>query len=100
MIALERDNMKRFKPKSGDRVYLYYDGKLGREVEGVITRSSGFWVDVAFSPWAGDGERVSIRAVRRSPEHFGGYLRGAGEAGIMRMLGGKGDYYSVSAFGA
>lgn len=86
-----------FEPRKGDSVSLYYDGKMGRRVDGVVTRRMGFCAEIEFVPRLSEtGEKVKIIVKRNSPESFGGFLRGDGEMGIMRALGCSGDYYRAS----
>ena len=86
---------KRFEPKVGDKVSVCYDGKRGRDTDGVVFKRRGFVVQVEFIPWAGNGKKKHRNwFVRTYPTAFGGYLRG--EDSLMRLLvGTPGDWYSV-----
>lgn len=96
-----------FNPKIGDKVSLYYDGKGGRKVTGIVMNANDNSLDVKFIPWASDNKNeVTIHVEKKrycdyknvNREFFCGHLTGDGEHGIMRMLGCEGDYYSVGEF--
>jgi hypothetical protein len=91
----------KWKPKENDIVYLYYDGKRGRRVEGKVLKIKGFMIQVEFIPYASDNKEKVINWFPRcyknkyEDNRFAGYLKGEGEGGIMKWLGLPGDYYSV-----
>ena len=69
--------MKKFNPKKNDIVYVCYDGKLGRKVEGVVLINRGFAIKVRFKLWV-EKEIVEQWFVRVSDEAYGAYVRQEG----------------------
>jgi hypothetical protein len=94
--------MTKWTPKKDDTVYLYYDGKRGRRIEGKVLNIKGFLIQVEFIPYCSDNEEKVTnwfpRLIANKSEdgnRYGGYLKGEGEGGIMKWLGLPGDWYSV-----
>jgi hypothetical protein len=94
--------------KKGEKVAVCYDAKWSRAVEGIVLTEGEKQFTIQFKPWANDEAgfiRLTVRKYktlicREYPklgynEGYGGYLKGNGELGIIRMLGGNGDWYSV-----
>ena len=87
--------MKKFNPKKNDIVYVCYDGKLGRKVEGVVLINRGFAIKVRFKLWV-EKEIVEQWFVRVSDEAYGAYVRQEGSL-MKALMGTPGDWYSVYA---
>jgi hypothetical protein len=108
------------KPKIGEFVWCYYDGKGGRPCPGKCIRRIGSTFIVKFLTYAWDvlqPENVKHVTVafsyaktpnkvygdinrnvktKRNPYMLEGWVSGKGECGILRMLGEKrGDYYAI-----
>lgn len=86
--------MKKFNPKKNDIVYVCYDGKWGRKIEGVVVVSRGFAIKVRFKLYA-EKEIIENWFVRISDEAYGGYVRQVVNSVMRGLLGLPGDWYSV-----
>lgn len=89
-----------------ETVAVCYDSKWGRAVEGRVVSvgpkgktNVPEWIKVRFMPWA--NEEAGFVEMFCEPEfhkghpHYGGWIRGEGELGILRNLGCEGDWYSI-----
>jgi len=89
----------RFTPVLGQDVGVCYDGKWSRAVPGIITEVRRRSFVVLFVPWPNTESGLAVpitfhrRKGRRRP--YGAWLIGEGEGGILRMLGCRGDWYTV-----
>lgn len=92
------------RPRVGGRAYVYYDGKVGREVEAEIVAVRGFALQLRFKAYAGDAVLTAWFVRRRpSPEDrrlrfdpgYGAYVRhpNALMPRLFRRV--KGDWYSA-----
>ena len=45
-----------FRAKRGDRVWVCYDGKLGRRQLGTVVKAGKYKMWITFTPWASDDE--------------------------------------------
>ena len=89
------ERLKRF--IEGETVAVCYDGKWSRAVEGEIIKNLPGQLWVKFVPWLDESSEAATIIASVDPEtgNLGGWLIGDREVGIMRMLGTKGDWYSV-----
>lgn len=84
----------KFSPKKGDKVWVCYDGKASRAVDGLVLQHRGFAIQVQFDQYVGDEKNIKQWFVRTSNESFGAYV--SVEKSIMRGLFGlPGDWYSI-----
>lgn len=86
--------MKKFHPKKGEKVYLYYDGKQGRKTEGEVLISRGFALKVRFKLFT-ENTIVENWFIRIDDNAYGGYVRQVKDSVMKGLLGLKGDWYVV-----
>jgi hypothetical protein len=103
MYFINKENMKTYrvykpkKPVVGKKAYVYYDGKIGREIEAEITMVRGFAIRLKFHEYAHEEEVIEAWFIKlRSNKHtYGAFVKT--KNGLMsRMFGLHGDWYSAT----
>lgn len=97
MSKRKTKKVPKFNPQKDEKVYVCYDGKMGRCVPGKVLDTNEDEVLVEFDEWAGDQKGVKHWFKRESENHFGSFV--PVKDSLMMMLFGPeeapGDWYSV-----
>lgn len=85
--------------KNGDKVWLYYDGKMGRSTTGKCTKVRGFAILVEFKGWSDKKNHECWFVISKDNRYYKkpwwkGYVRDV-ENSVHVHLGFPGDFYSV-----
>lgn len=84
-------------PSIGEQVWVCYDGKYGRRVDGTVLKNRGIAIEVEFKEWAKPNDPL-IRSwfIRRGDMEntYAAWVKVKNSL-MQKLFGAKGDYYCV-----